>query len=669
MESRTPYENAWQAITGTWTPPPKLTPSEWADRNGRVVGPSAEPGRWRTRGYQRAILDAGARPEIERIVFRKSARLGWTQILCQIIGYYIDQDPCSILAVQPTIDDAESWSKDTIAPLLEETPALEGKVSPPRSRDSKTTISKKHFAGGILYLNGANSPRGFRRISTRIVLLDEVDGYPPTAGDEGDQVKLAERRSEDYWNRKVFIGSTPTIAGVSRVAREIEATSQGFYFLDCPHCDGPHVRKFREPEKPITLRGEAVPVSFLQWEKGNWRSAAWVCPHCGGLIDHSHHRAMVEAGRWIGEHWEHDGTSFSFLPGFDGWIGFNLWAGYSYSPNMTPSAIAREWLGAQDDPDKLQTVVNTVLGEEWEERGETVDDEKLAARVEDYPAEVPAPVVLLVAGVDVQSDRLEVEILGVGEGEETWSIDYQVVTGDPAQYPGGPWPGLTEILAAKYEHQTFGDMAVSAVAIDTGHLAAVVYKYIAANRAAHWYAVKGVDGEKRPVVEPRDSRVLRLRKRRRGRKWAPEIVGVDEAKSQLYRRLRIVGPDPKDYTPGEPWKPGYCHFPRGRDPEYFAQLTAEKVIPRNKRGRMVREWVKTRPRNEALDVRVYAMAALYLFLMAVGLDIAQIAAKRRRRMKAEGKAQQPTPAQQIARSRKKVRRTKRGAGFLDRWKR
>lgn len=580
-------------------------------------------------------------------MFQKSARLGWTQILCQVIGYHMDQDPCSMLAVQPSIDDAENWSKEHIAEMLDVTPALAGKVAPPKSRDSKSTITQKHYPGGVLHINGANSPRGFRRISTRVVLFDECDAYPPTAGQEGDQIKLGIRRSEDYWNRKIAIGSTPTIQGISRVEKQIAGTSQGWYFLACPHCGGEHIRLFRQPEKPITLRGNRVPVSHLQWVDDDYTTAAWVCPHCDALIDHGHHRAMVESGRWVGEHWEHDGQSFRFLPGFAGYIGFRLWAGYSYSPNTTPAHLAREFLESKPDPDALKTFVNTVLGEPWEERGDTVDDEMIAERCEAWEGDVPDPVDVLVAGVDVQADRIELEVLGVGAGEETWSIDYEVLPGDPTQ--AVVWEDLKEVLARRYAYPDGSEISVAGIAVDAGHLSTVVHSFVSSYPSQFIWATAGQDGEKRPLVEPRDLRTMRLRKRSRGRKWAPEIVGVDFGKTQLYRRLRIAPPLPDaDWKPGQAWRPGYCHFPADQSkygPEYFAQLCAEKVVPRYTKGRPTRVWVKTRPRNEALDCRIYAMAAYHLLIMS-GVTPAQMARWVQRTAKAgvaAPKPKQPAP--------------------------
>ncbi len=532
----------------------------------------------------------------------KSARIGWTKILGHVMGYHIHQDSCSLLMVQPTIEDAEGYSKEEIQPMVDETEVLRSRVGDSKSRSSDNTIMKKRYPGGFLHIIGANSPRGFRRITVRGVLFDECDGYPPSAGQEGDQIKLGIKRSDTFWNRFIGIGSTPTIDGISRIQDVCAKSSMGYYMLHCPHCAGEHIRKFRVDgygQKPIELRGEHVAQSFLQWEDGRPETAAWVCPHCGGLIGHDHHHSMVGAGYWLGEHWEYRNGRFTFLDGFDGRIGFHIWGGYVFSPNLSPAKIAREFLDSKDDPEQLKTFVNTVLGETWTEKGETVNEQLLMSRREEYKAEVPRRALVITVGVDIQADRIEFEAVGWGKKEESWSIDYQILIGDTAQEE--VWVDLTESLQQTYLHESGRKLPITGVCIDSGYLTKKVYDYIRGLGKAWVWPVKGTEGQGRPVVETRSTRANRLRKRRSGG-VKPELIGVDEAKSILYRRLNLVT------APG----PGYCHFPMDRDEEYFAQLTGEKLITRYRKGRPIREWMKIRPRNESLDCRVYAYAALKL---------------------------------------------------------
>ena len=219
-------------------PPKKLTLSAWADKYAYLsVESSAEGGRWRTLPYQKGIMDAVTDPNIEQISVMKSARVGYSKILNHIIAYHIHNDPCSIMIVQPTIDDATGYSKEEIAPMLRDTKCLQGLVSDAKAKDGQNTLLQKLFPGGNLTLVGANSPRGFRRVSRRVVLFDETDGYPASAGTEGDQIKLGIKRTEFFVNRKIVAGSTPTVKDFSRIEKLFKQTNQMRYYVPCPKCN------------------------------------------------------------------------------------------------------------------------------------------------------------------------------------------------------------------------------------------------------------------------------------------------------------------------------------------------------------------------------------------------------------------------------------------------
>jgi phage terminase large subunit GpA-like protein len=309
---------------------------------------------------------------------------------------------------------------------------------------------------------------------------------------------------------------------------------------------------------------------------------------------------MIEGGYWLGEHWEwRKGQGFTLLPGFAGHLGMHIWAGYGYSPNSTPDKLIAEFQSVRNDHERLKTFVNTVLGELWTEPGEQVDADALRARAETYPAEVPPGVQILTAGVDVQQDRLEIEVVGWGAGEESWSIDYQVLIGDPTQED--VWAELMDL----WQHGRWsgpGDAShrLTAVCVDSGFLPKRAYRFVALAKAEHVYPVKGRSGAY-PVIEQKLARDRRRAKRKKAGA-APEMIGVDEGKSMIQRRLRIAKPGP-----------GYCHFPADRDAEWFKQLTGERQVTKYPRGgRPVREWIRTYRAVEALDCRVYAYAALLL---------------------------------------------------------
>lgn len=544
-------------------------------------------------------MDAFSAEEVETVTIKKSARIGYTKIIGHVVGYHIHQDPCSMLIVQPTIDDAEGYSKEELQPTIDETLVLRQKVGDSKSRSSGNTIAKKKYPGGILHIIGANSPRGFRRITVRLVFFDECSGYPPAAGLEGDQIKLGTKRTETFWNRKIGIGSTPTVKGACRVSNSFDKSDKGYFFLTCPYCEGKHIRLFREPKEPIILRGEKVKAACLQWVDNDPRTAGWACPDCGSLIDYSLHHKMVSAGEWIGETWgwtADDG--FKFQDNFTGHIGFWLWAGYSYSPNSTPAKLAAEFLDSKGDTETRKTFWNTVLGLEWEEEGEAANEHSLMARRETFVAEVPGPVLCLTAGVDIQDDRIELEIVGWQQSQESFSVDYVILPGSTSL--PDVWEKLEEALKVTYEKEDGQRLRVMATCIDSGFRPKAVYDFVLKMKNPHIWPTKGMATEGRPIVETMTARARRLR-RKRSKKASPELIGTHEAKLLLMRRLQLPAPGP-----------GYCHFPAERDEEYFKQLTAEQLVTKYVNTRPVNEFHLKRPRNEALDCRILAHAALLL---------------------------------------------------------
>ena len=599
MQSHPIFLKLLQAkIDKAFAPKPKLTISQWADKHG-ILTSGADIGQWRTRGYQIAMMDCFGHPLVSEITLFKSARLGWTEILKHVIGFHVEQEPCSILAVQPTLDDAEAWSKEQIAPFFDECEPLRGLVADSKTRDSDNTIRQKKYPFGTLFIVGANSARGFRRISARIVLFDETDGYPVQgAGQEGDQLKLGAKRADTYWNKKIAYGSTPTDKGISRIEAKAEQSSLGYCFLRCPHCEDQHIRKFREPEEPISIQGEDAKISVIQWMEDDYREAIWVCPSCGSTIEHKHTRKMIDECEWWSDdwHWTKDG-GFDFYDTFEGHIGFSIWAGYSLSPNATPQQIVKEFLESKEDPQMLKTFVNTVLGETWQDSESTANPSALEKKAFDYAEWCPQGVLVLTAGVDIQQDRIECSIYGWGIGEECWNIDHLVLFGDTTQHE--VWIELAEALAINYGCEDGTELPISSVAVDSGYRATNTYWFCSQVGSNRVFPVKGMAGPGRPVIEDRKKRALRLRKRQK-KEFIPEILGTDEIKSALYRRFRV------------PSGPKSFHFPIERDEEFYKQLVAEVLEVKYVRGVAKRTWVQTRPRNEALDCLVYAFAAMKL---------------------------------------------------------
>ena len=560
----------------SFKPPKKLSLSQWADKNAYLSAESsAEGGRWRTLPYQKGIMDAITDPNVEQVTVMKSARVGYSKILNHIIAYHIHQDPCPIMVCQPTIEDCQGYSKEEIAPMLRDTPCLHGLVSDPKSKDGNNTLLQKNFPGGTLSLVGSNSARGFRRVSRRIVLFDEVDGYSASAGTEGDQIKLGIRRTEYYWNRKIVAGSTPTIKDFSRIERLFLQTNQMRYYVPCPECNH---------------------MQYLKWSNMKWRdndpdTVAYACEDCGCLIPHSKKRWMVERGEWR-----------ATAPGNPKHVGFHIWAAYSYSPNASWSNLVEEFLQSKDDPEQLKTWINTILGDVWEDQyASKVGAEGLMERasLETYNQGTPPSSVLsLCLGCDVQDDRLSMSLWGIGRNEEMYLIDRKVIYGSPSR--ADLWKQMDEVLMSEYTNEDGKKMKIDSAAIDTGgHFTQEVYQYVRERTQLGLIGVKGMGQKgKPPLGKPSKVDINFSGKAlKRGVQLFP--VGVDVIKSTLHNKL-------KDAEPGE----GYIHFYPTITHDYFEELTAERQVLRYKHGYQERIWVKkSNARNEALDEMVYAYAA------------------------------------------------------------
>lgn len=555
--------------------PAHYTISEWAD-NFRVLSSesSAEPGPWNTSRaeYQRGIMDAISDINVSEVTIVASAQVGKTEIINNVVGYYIDNDPCPILLLQPTKEVAESWSNDRLKPMLRDTPCLRGKIQ--EGKDNGNTVLHKSFPGGHITMVGANSPSGLASRPIRVVLLDEVDRYPLSAGKEGDPVKLAIKRTTTFWNRKIVKCSTPTIKGLSKIDNSFRKSDQRYFFVPCPHCGVMQKIMWSNVVWDKNEAGEGLPDT-----------AAYCCPHCGSLWNDVERWAAIAKGEWRAS------------KPFRGHAGFSLWEGYS--PWVKLSEIVTSFLDAKKDgPEALQTFINTSLGECWEDKGESVDDSVLYERREDY-SEAPAGVVVVTGGVDVQANRLELELVGWGVDGQSWGLGKYVILGDPT-IPD-PWNELDNILKRPVPHEIAGEMRVKACCVDSGYLTQKVGEFCKERWGRHIWAVKGMPGQGRPIMKQAPGKLKKLN-------LSFFMVGADTAKDVIYTRLKIDKPD----------APGYCHFNMSYDSNHFEQLTAEEVKTEYKSGRKLRYWKLKdgHKRNEALDIRVYAMAALEGLLLS-----------------------------------------------------
>ena len=576
MEAKT--KRLFRKIFAVLKPPPDLTLSEWADTFRRLsAGSSAEPGRWRTSKapYQKEIMDAITDISIRKVVIMSAAQVGKTDaMVLNPIGYYVHYDPSPIMVIQPTIDMAEKFSKEKLSPMIRDTPVIAERINE-KSRNSGNTIMQKIFPGGFVTIAGANSPTGLRSHTVRILLADEIDGYPASAGSEGDPLMLATKRQTTYWNKKQVSISTPTIKGASRIEVEYEHSSKGEWNTPCPCC------------------GELQPLvwSGVVFDKDDLTEINYVCSKCGVISSEAEWKEKFIDGKFVHEDPENPVKGFHL----------NTLA----STLTTWREVVEKFLVANEEVKKgnvelMKVWTNTEMGQTWEEDGETIEDEELIKRRENYNCEIPADVLYLTAGVDTQDDRFEVEVVGWGPEYESWGIKFAALYGDTGNVQDPVWDNLDAFLSQSFEKPDGSKLKIIVTCMDSGgHRTNQVYKFCKARFNRRIFAIKGSN----------DSAAAYIQKPTKNNREQAYLftIGVDTGKSWLMDRLKLSEPGP-----------GFCHFPRedgrGYDEKYFKGLTSEKKVMRYKMGRPYFAWeLKDRGehrRNEALDCRNYATAAI-----------------------------------------------------------
>jgi phage terminase large subunit GpA-like protein len=657
-------QRLYSAVARALAPEPELTVSQWADKNRRLSSKaSAEPGQWQTSRtpYLRELMDAmtPSHPCTDGD-FMKGTQIGGSEAIYNAIGYIADQVPCPVMLVMPTTDTGKRISRQRLQPMIDETPVLQTKFSEAKSRNASNTVLMKDFPGGLLVVAGANSGPGLRAMPMRVVLQDEIDAYPAIVDDEGDPCVLADKRTDQFARAKRFKCSSPKIKGSSRIARRYEAGSQARYHVPCPHCK--HLQWLRWPQMRWALErcrevtcpscggiGEAdlevsgthacehckAPIDLSaensrEVDTDEVARAWYECEGCGREIDEHHKTAMME--EWpagLARHIHQSpgpgqviadddpdphaiwamvrGELKRYRPKYTRPLSWHVSALYSplgwFSWARAVKQFLEGKLGGYDEEtgeSHEQEFYNTVLGEPYEIEGEQPKFNVLRQRAEPYEqGQVPAGGLVLYAGVDVQGDRLEVEIDAYGEGEECWTVDYQVLAGDPTRRGAGSvWEALAALRDKAYLHAGGQTLRIKAMAIDSGYLTQEVYDHC--RRYARWHviATKGDGKPGKPIL----SMPIWVDVNHRGQKLKRGVqlrhIGTDTAKERLYKRLDLEEPGP-----------GYQHFARWLPEEYFKQLTSEKLVRRQVRGGERHEWIKTRERNEALDLKILCYAA------------------------------------------------------------
>ncbi|WP_395175505.1 phage terminase large subunit family protein [Roseibium alexandrii] len=569
--TKSAVEKLFDSVSAGLRPPPVLSYSDWAEQEFRLPSTSAAAGRFRPWKFQRGILDAIGDPTIERVSVIKSARTGYTVGLVAAIGAIAANDPAPIILLMPTDDDARGVAVDEIDPAFNETKALKG-LMPVGRYDGRNTLTHRVLkGGGSLKILSARAPRNLRRHTAKVLYADEVDGMEITS--EGDPLKLAEKRTMSFPDRKIVVGSTPTEDGTSIIAVRYDESDKRVFEIPCMHCGEPFELMWKH----------------LDWVRGKPDTAVCVCPSCGGVIEERYKPEMVEAGDWRIRN-----------PDVKKHAGFRLNALISQFSNASWPNLVEEFERAEKNgPTDMQVFVNTVLGQVWSASVDHINENQLMARREPFGIawdheksawreDIPEDVAYITAGVDVQPDRLEVVLIG-------WSLNHRyilthhVIRGSALLQT--TWDELDSFIGTVWRHPLGGEIGISAAAVDSGYLTQTVYDYCEKVQGRKIVAIKGDEGP-RPTLKASTAR-------RRRRTATLYIVGVDQVKTDIALTLPLEKGEAKSFRLSDVL-----------DEEFFIQLTSERRTRRLVNGKPVIKFERIGQRKaEALDCVVYGIAA------------------------------------------------------------
>jgi phage terminase large subunit GpA-like protein len=521
-------------------PEPDITVTQWANEKRMLPSASIEPGHYNVdrTPYMKEIMDClSVSSPVTDITFQKATQLGATEAANNFIGYIVDLAPGPVMMVLPTDKLASDHSKAKLTPTIEETEVLIEKIADAKGRSSSNTILTKSFPGGMLFLSGANSPANARNKTIRYMIFDDFDGFPYTAGEEGDSGKLFEKRTDAFGVRKkIYRNSTPTIKGLSRINDALQKSDMRTYHVPCPFCGYKQQLVWGGPE---ARRG----IKFERNAAGEVVAVWYECAKCHEPIDESYKTEMLAGGKWVPKYKKREkrGYHLSSLYSPLGWVSWQQ--------------IVEEFLDAKGNPEKLKVWKNTRMAEVFDEKGSQPEWKILRDRAEYYKIrEVPDPCCFITAGADVQKDRIAIVVRGWGPGEESYLVYWGELFGNPQR--SEIWDQLGMLLESPFMHASGTVFHIEQLAIDAGYLSNEVYSWCRL-KPIKTMAVKGASTLGKPIMNkpnPVDVDYLGEKIKNGCLNWP---IGTDTAKTQIYNRLGLKLPGP-----------GYYHFPVGYEDRY-----------------------------------------------------------------------------------------------------
>jgi len=561
------------AAAGALAPAPDINIPQWADLHRYLTkDTSSEEGPWktsRTPPLREIMEELSPQSETEEVVFMKGSQVGGTEVGNNFIGYVIDQDPGPMLLVWPTVTAGEDSSVQRLDSLIQSSQVLAAKIGDPTKRGSGNTRLRKKFPGGYLFIRGTKREAGLRSMPIRYVIFEEPDAYDRDVEGKGNPIDLARKRTATFQRRKIYCVSTP-LGQDSIIAELYKNSDQRHYHVPCPSCGASQWYQWKDFLYEKDAHGKPLP-----------QTVKCQCQACGFLTGEEYKEWQLANGAWVKDNPGHPRA------------GFHLSALYS-PPGLGYSwqEIVQQHLEALQDKAQRKTWSNHCLAEVSQADYEQVQADPLLRRCETYPAKgrVPAGGLVLVCGVDVQHDRFEAVVRAFGIGYESWLLAWKTIDGGVKVKKSNE--ELADFLRTDWIHESGAKLELARVFVDSSDQTHLVYQLV------RWLRKNGVTAVATKGASTTDAELVAKTKARGGAPF--RLLGQHALKEAIYARLTIAEPGA-----------GYYHFPKGTDPEYFKQLTAERLVTKWVRGRMQPrfEQVESQP-NHVLDCEMQLLAAI-----------------------------------------------------------
>ena len=594
-----------------------LTAVEWADQHFYLSAESSYiKGKWTTRPYQVAILNAMGHPDIEEVNWEKSARVGYTKLIVAAIGYFIEHKSRNIALWQPDDGARDSFSKKHIDSMIRDVKPVRTIFPWFNAKHKNNTIASKVFeTQNQIYLLGGKAAKNYREISVDVGIYDELSKFDNDVEKEGSPLSLGDKRLEGSVFRKSIRGSTPSEHLSDEVPCLIhEAASKAAHYMHryipCPHCETFQVLKWG--------RGASKSFGIVYDSEGSVEmqaaSARYRCSDCKSDFYYKDYIAADEKGFWASEEGlkTYDGIIFfdengEVVPAPRS-ISFHCWSAYSHDSPW--SQIVRDWVRYRGTPEGLKSFTNTTLGEVWVDDQGGLDSDTFYRRRENYVAQVPFDNCIITQAVDTQDDRFEIETVAWIEGEERYSIKYEKLYGDLTQ--PHLWKQLHKRLTEQFKTPNGSIIEPAIRFIDSGgHYADQVYAFSKRYGPRDFVSIKGASVKGRAIVT--------MPKKRNEHGAFLAMIGTDTAKDTLYSRLIST------LESAAPHGAGMFHWPISDEypKQHFEELLNERRKLKYIKGRPEIVWDAGGRRQEPWDLAVYNLAAIRYLQQRRGIDLSQ----------------------------------------------